>query len=116
MLAKYGCIMFTAIVQKDVLGHNFLTKAHGMMNFMSRTMFSGSRNQLVPSILMISLSVCLSVCVPVCLPVCLSVHLSIHLALHLSSNLSVGLSLSLVGRSVDLTVCPSSSLAVCLSV
>ena len=55
--------MFIAIVQKHILGHNFLTKAHSVMILVSRTMFSGLRNQLVPFIYIIGLSVyavCLS--------------------------------------------------------
>ena len=39
MLAKYGCIMFAAIVQKHVLGHKFWTIAHRMMILVSRTVF-----------------------------------------------------------------------------
>ena len=50
MLAKYGCIMFPVILQKHVLSHNFLTKARRMMILVSRTMFWGSRNQMMPFI------------------------------------------------------------------
>ena len=88
MLAKYGCIMLSAILQKHVLHHNFWTEAHRMMILVSSTMFSGSRNQLALFILIIGLSACLSACP------------SAHLALHLSTSLTVGLSLPSVGRSI----------------
>ena len=38
--------MFSAILQKHIFGHNFLTKAHRNIILVSRTMFWGSRIQM----------------------------------------------------------------------
>ena len=69
MLAKYGCIMLSAILQKHVLHHNFWTEAHrmmilGVLDYVVRV------KELVGTGHFDHRSLCL----PVCLSVCLSVH------------------------------------------
>ena len=44
-------VTLAAIIQKDVLDHNFQSKALGMMILTSRYMFSRSRNLMVPFVL-----------------------------------------------------------------
>ena len=95
MLAKYRCYMLAAILQKHVLGHNFLTKIHRMMILVSRTMrvkesdgtihFNGQSVQLsvhpttsshLSSHLSVRPSICQFVHPPILLPACLSSSLS----------------------------------------
>ena len=78
--------MFAAIMQKDVLGHNFLTKAHWMMILVSRV------KESVGAIHFDDRSVCLSVCPPVCT------------SSPPSDHQSVGRSFSVFGWSADLSV------------
>ena len=89
MFAKYGCIMFAAIVQKHVLGHNFLTKVCRMMILVTSTMFWAPRNKMALIILMVCLSVHLSIYMSVWLAVCPSCGQSRCLSLCLSIWLSV---------------------------
>ena len=90
--------MFSTILQKHILGHNFWTKLHRMMILMSRTMFWGPKNQMAPFILMVGHSVCPSVH-PSVRPFCTSICLSSHCP-----------------RLFDLSVCPLVSLSVCPSI
>ena len=111
MLAKYGCTMFAAILQKHLLGHSFLTKVHyRVMILVSGTGVKGQGIRFHHSFCG---SVCLAVLPSACpvlpyfvhlfylsihppsysLSVFLSIHLSsclfIHLFFHLSRYLSI---------------------------
>ena len=46
--AIYGYVLLSAFSRKCNFGHNFWTKAHGMMILVSRTMFWGSRIDMAP--------------------------------------------------------------------
>ena len=45
------CVMLATIMQKDIFGHNFLTKEIRSTILMSISMFSMSRNPMVPFML-----------------------------------------------------------------
>ena len=51
MNAIYRYIMFSAILWKRAFGHNFWTETHRMVILVSRSMFWGSRSQMVPFVL-----------------------------------------------------------------